>query len=301
MIENTFSSTIQKATKDNSATEQQGTKAKFWYGEKKDKLCKFGKVHGENWAELIAYFLATTLKIPCAKYVPAEFQTFESNPIKCVVSNSFINREEGERLINANELLAKNVESYDQSMAYKQRKYTFLSAVGLFKVIECNGLNGYTPIQQFIGYLLFDVFIGNQDRHHENWGFVSSSSPLYLAPTFDHGSSMACRISDEVRLKRMHSADKGYKVEGFITTAKSAMYGNHGKLLKLHELAKVCKYHYPEEMKFWIEKIESLEESKIESIINTCPSEWMTDVEKQFTLSLLLANQSFLKSLQANV
>jgi hypothetical protein len=301
MTSNISSKPIQQATKDNSATEQQGTKEKFWYGENRDKLCKFGKVHGENWAELIACSLATSLEIPRAKYIPAEFQVPGGDSIKCVVSQSFINRREGERLINANELLAKNVESYDQSITYKQRKYTFLSAVGLFKVIKCEGLYGYTPVQQFIGYLLFDVFIGNQDRHHENWGFVSSSSPLYLAPSFDHGSSLACRISDETRLKRMLSTDKGYQINSFITSAKSAMYGNTGKLLKLHELAKVCKYHYPKETGFWIEKIVYLQKSKIETIINTCPPKWMTNTEKKFTLSLLLANQLFLKSLQANV
>jgi len=163
MTSNISSKPIQQATKDNSATEQQGTKEKFWYGENRDKLCKFGKVHGENWTELIACSLATSLEIPRAKYIPAEFQVSGRDPIKCVVSQSFINRKEGERLINANELLAKNVESYDQSVTYKQRKYTFLSAVGLFKVIKCEGLYGYTPVQQFIGYLLFDVFIGNQD------------------------------------------------------------------------------------------------------------------------------------------
>ena len=127
------------------------------------------------------------------------------------------------------------------------------------------------PFNNFIGYLVFDVFIGNQDRHHENWGFVSSSSPLYLAPTFDHGSSMACRISDETRLKRMHSVDKGYRINSFITSAKSAMYGNTGKLLKLHELAKACKSHYPKETEFWVEKIAHIQEYKIDSIINTCP------------------------------
>ena len=301
MTDHTSFGIIQKATKDNSATEQQGTKAKFWYGMNKDMLCKFGKVHGENWAELIACALATSLEIPRSEYKPAEYQEKEGLPIKCVVSESFINRNIGQRLINANELLAKNVASYDQEITYKQRKYTFFSAVGLFKVIECNGLDGYTPIQQFIGYLLFDVFIGNQDRHHENWGFVSSSSPLYLAPTFDHGSSMACRISDEERLKRMNSTDKGYQINCFITKAKSAMYGSSGKLLKLHELAKLCKYHYPKETSFWLKKITNIEKSEIKSIINVHPSEWMTDIEKQFTLRFLLANQFFLKSLQTNV
>lgn len=26
----------------------------------------------------------------------------------------------------------------------------------------------------FIGYILLDALIGNGDRHHENWGFVTS-------------------------------------------------------------------------------------------------------------------------------
>ena len=30
----------------------------------------------------------------------------------------------------------------------------------------------------FIGYILLDALIGNGDRHHENWGFVLSSSPV---------------------------------------------------------------------------------------------------------------------------
>jgi len=204
-------SDIKRVTRDDSATEQQGTKEKFWYGEHKDKLCKFGKVHGENWAELIAYLLATQLDIPCARYQPAIYTEQDRESIKCVVSESFINRSKGERLINANELLAKYERSYEPSEIYKQRKYTFSGAVGLFKVIGlCNGLQGYTPIQQFIGYLLFDILIANQDRHHENWGFVSSSKPLYLAPTFDHGASMACRILEKERVSRMQSADKGY-------------------------------------------------------------------------------------------
>jgi len=75
------------------------------------------------------------------------------------------------------------------------------------------------------------------------------------------------------------------------------MYGSSGKLLKLHELSKVCKLHYPEESQFWINKISLLQEEQINNIIHSLPSGWMTAIEKQFTLRLILANQSFLKSL----
>jgi len=298
MIDSDALQIIQQVTKDSSATEQQGTKAKFWFGENKDQLCKFGKVHGENWAELVANALAISLNIPCAKYNAAEFHNENKSVTRCVVSTLFIDRSSGERLINANELLAKYVPNYDQSKTYKQQKYTFARAAILVNALECKGLNSYSPIQQFIGYLLFDVFIANQDRHHENWGFVSSSSPLYLAPTFDHGSSMACRISDEERVRRLRSTDKGYQINHFVTSAKSAMYGVNNKLLKLHELARQCKKQYPAESLFWMKKIANIPESEIKQIVsNTCPSGWLTDIEKEFTLKLLLANQAFLKGL----
>ncbi|EGJ29874.1 MULTISPECIES: hypothetical protein [Moorena] len=47
--------------------------------------------------------------------------------------------------------------------------------------------DGFTDARDlFVGYLLLDAWIGNGDRHHENWGFVrpkTSQTGIYLAPT----------------------------------------------------------------------------------------------------------------------
>ena len=42
----------------------------------------------------------------------------------------------------------------------------------------------------FVGYVLLDAWIANQDRHHENWGALRHGDELRLAPTFDHGASL---------------------------------------------------------------------------------------------------------------
>lgn len=50
--------------------------------------------------------------------------------------------------------------------------------------------------------LLFDAFIGNTDRHQENWGFVFTAQPegaehkllVHLAPLFDNGTSLGCEM-----------------------------------------------------------------------------------------------------------
>jgi hypothetical protein len=194
-----------------TSPEHQGTKYKFWL---ENKLFKEGKVHGENWAEVVAYQLSLLLNIPCAEYSPAEL-VIDSSTICGTLSPNFVDYKNGERLINANELLGGWLGNlYDETQRYKHKAYTFNRSVALFKVLkdQIKSNSDYSPIQQFIGYLLLDVLIANQDRHHENWGFISSSDGfLYLAPTYDHGASLACRLSEEERVNRLKAKDEGLR------------------------------------------------------------------------------------------
>ncbi|OIR24303.1 HipA domain-containing protein [Bathymodiolus thermophilus thioautotrophic gill symbiont] len=277
--------------KGNRGIEHQGTKEKFWFGENQDKLFKIGKHKGENWAEIVAFSLATLLDIPCAKYTPASDDTQVKHG---VISQSFINKKKGQRLINANELLAKLIKDYDPDKAYKQRKYTFHLSMALIKLLPLEE----GAIKQFIGYLVFDVWIGNQDRHHENWGFVALDTKFYLAPSFDHASSMGCRVGDTEKQERLNTKDTGYNVEAFSRKAKTAMYdANNGKILKTYELSELCCKHYPEEYRFWAEKITQISEQSMVKCFDEVPENWMSDMDKKFTIKLLQANQKQLRKL----
>ncbi len=64
-----------------------------------------------------------------------------------------------------------------------------------------------SALDVFVGYVMLDAWIANQDRHHENWGALSDGQSLRLAPTFDHGASMARNLSDAERHDRMTTLD----------------------------------------------------------------------------------------------
>lgn len=280
----------------NTALEHQGTKQKFWINK---KLFKVGKVHGENWAEILSYKLSKLLDIPSAEYEPVTF-VLAGESIRGTLSLNFV--DDGERLINANELLSGWLgNEYDQTKRYKHKAYTFSRSLALFKVLKGQVQSKYNlqPVQQMIGYLIFDVLIGNQDRHHENWGFIASlDGSLYLAPSYDHGASLACRLSKKERKGRLITQDKGYQIEHFAQKATSAFYGDGGRLLKTYKLAELCIQKYPQESLFWIEKIRDLTQENFLSVVDVLEDSWMSPIEKEFTLKLLQTNQKYLAELQ---
>jgi hypothetical protein len=72
----------------------------------------------------------------------------------------------------------------------------------------------YAPddlLQSYADMVVFDVLIGNMDRHHENWGVCEdqkykqqllfdkkrTKELRYFTPLFDHGSSLMFELSDE--------------------------------------------------------------------------------------------------------
>ncbi len=48
----------------------------------------------------------------------------------------------------------------------------------------------------FAGYLVFDAWIANTDRHAINWAVLERDGDRLLAPSFDHGSALASGVAD---------------------------------------------------------------------------------------------------------
>jgi len=209
--------------------EQLGTKEKFWFYDEKDgttKLFKIGR-HGtgENWSEKATSELAKLLDLPCAEYEFAIWKEKEG-----VISTLFV--PQNGRLVHGNEVLGKVIENYPKNKFYKVREYKISTTLAIIRAVPKLPL-GYeknkiiqNPIDLFIGYLMFDCWISNPDRHHENWGFVFDiiNKTIHLAPTYDHASGLGCRVSDKKRNERLTTNDKRYSVETFVGKTKSAFY-----------------------------------------------------------------------------
>ncbi len=155
-----------------------------------------------------------------------------------------------------------------------------------------------TALDVFSGYLLLDAWIANQDRHHENWGALSLNDTLCLAPTFDHGASLARNLTDQERQERLTTRDANRRVAAFVRKARSAFYAHIGdaKPMGTMEAWKVCAARVPQAAFLWRERLKQLNEQTVEQLLRKVPPHRMTDVCRRFTMELLKENQNRLVS-----
>jgi len=153
----------------------------------------------------------------------------------------------------------------------------------------------------FVGYVMLDAWIANQDRHHENWAAIAlpEEKALRLAPTFDHGASLARNISDAERKERLESRDKGQQIPHFASRARSAFYASPADDRTLGTLEAFARFAQtaPTAASIWLEKIRSVTPEEIKAIIEEVPPNRMSEVARQFTLELIMANQQRLLKL----
>lgn len=281
--------------------EQLGTKQKFWYTQAKQSyLFKRGRPGtGENWAEKVACELCVLLGLPHAHYELACWKAWQG-----VITPSIV--PHGGQLVHGNELLLGMDDDYPayQQMHVKQhtvaRIYQLMATETALQMplqwLAPPSLD--TPFAVFIGYLLLDAWIANQDRHHENWAFiVTASGELHLAATFDHASSLGRNESDVSRKERLHSKDKGRHISHYVTKARSALYTeNQRKPLKTLEAFSQAADWLPSAAQFWLARLAALPDSEIEAIFARLPAAFISPLAVEFALSLLQWNRQRLLS-----
>jgi hypothetical protein len=155
----------------------------------------------------------------------------------------------------------------------------------------------------FVGYVLLDAWVANQDRHHENWGAVAlpGAGRLCLAPTFDHGASLARNVSDEERLDRLESKDAGRRVPRFASRARSAFYASPAETssMKTFDAYRAFADLDPEAARIWLDRLRSVTSGEMERILHEVPPNRMSEITRRFTLELLMANQDWLTGASA--
>lgn len=286
-----------------SQLEQLGTKAKVWYFNEQGLkvLFKEGRPGtGENWAEKVCCEICRMLGIP-----HAEYELAVRGNRKGVISPTFV-PEDG-RLILGNELLAKVYTGYEESRTYQASHHTLRRVVAALDVLSPDFPVGWESpgrvkdsIGIFTGYLLLDALVGNQDRHHENWGVTNSQSQgLRLAPTFDHASSLGRNETDENRFERLQSKDAGRSVEHYCERARSGLYKmTSGKkpmntIFAFQEAVKIS----PVAGQFWLERLGKINAVDFEFIFNEIPDSEISETARNFALKMLSVNQNRLLNL----
>lgn len=286
--------------------EQLGTKSKFWYFESntnksilfKSIRTKEGDRVGEDWAEKIACELAERLGLPHAHY---ELATYNNE--RGVISPNFITEKE-QQLTAGNLLLQKYLDVKDENPNIQYIDHVHSVMTDMIKLKPIN-FNSYSNIRSasefFVGYLMFDALISNQDRHNENWGMINSTGGSHLAPSYDHGASLARNESDEERYLRLNTKDRGRQIPQYVQRALSQFHNptNNKKRIKLLDAFLTYGLKEKNAALAWLNQLEvNVTREVIVSIIDKVPQELMSTVAKEFTLQLVLCNRTNLLHLR---
>ena len=137
---------------------------------------------------------------------------------------------------------------------------------------------------------MLDALIANQDRHHQNWDAIRSEQVTELAPTFDHGASLARNEPDNTRTKRLHGPDPRFGLVPFSKKARSSFYDGGPKPLKTYAAFQAIADRKPDAAKRWQSRLSELSEVDLQPVLDLIPAERMTGIAREFTLKLILVN-----------
>lgn len=272
--------------------EQLGTKPKFWFGDKPSLFKEIREGTGEDWSEKVASELAELLGIPHAEYDLALWKGRRG-----VVTDSFL--PSGSRLIHGNELLAKIVPQYPTTKFFRVRQHSLRVVTTLVQISKTP--IGFvllpdvrTAVDVFIGYLMLDAWIGNQDRHHENWGLVlTKDGSVHLAPSYDHASCLGRIESDIEKHERLTTKDKNRTVEYYIGKASSAFYASptsKKSLSTLDAFRSAARYRQVAGLT-WLKRLEAVLPDQTEQILRLVPPDRISEVAVHFSQRMLELNR----------
>ena len=294
-----------------------GSKPKFWYEDAQHGRCLFKLTRpetGEDWAEKVAAELAEMLGLP---HAVVELATWRGQ--RGVISPSFVPRDGW--LLHGNELLSQVVPDYPSPAApgrFCRVPQHTLSAV--LRVVASPDIDlpaGWTApsgvdsaLAVFVGYLMFDAWIGNTDRHHENWAFVLVPEArasalgrlrLHLAPTYDHASSLGRNEPDSRRTARLHGNDPQFTVAAYVQKCRSALYAREADnqpLTVSSAFAQVARL-YPDAARVWLKRLKNIGAQHTGAILERVPEPRMTYLARDFALGMLSTARARLLELGA--
>jgi hypothetical protein len=276
--------------------EAMGTKKKFWFhhdsfGQSLFKLTRDNT--GEDWAEKLAGEFAQELRLPHARYELAL-----AGGHRGALSPNFV--DPGATLVHGNELLQKIDSTYVEDARGGYTVERVFDAVA--KATAALNPEHEVPVEikesreLLTGYFMLDALIGNTDRHHENWAVEQSLkdgvSRLYLAPTFDHASSLGRTELEAKMIMRLETRDRQASVEAYAQKARTPFVGEKGEHLSPLDVfasaAKLC----PKAARCWIARLDSLDDSRIGAILGRMPPERMSSTAVAFVVRFLRFNRS---------
>ena len=166
-----------------------------------------------------------------------------------------------------------------------------LAYKGINIPVGCESFPGVkTAFDVFVGYLMLDTWIANQDRHHENWGLlVAPPQTVHLAPSYDHASCLGANETEENRAARLSTRDVGRSMENYVTRARSAFYSppSGAKPMSTLEAFRKVARKSPQAGLAWLGRLNQVSSNMVQSIFDQIPGDRITKHGIEFATKLL--------------
>jgi len=289
------------STSKKDSLEPLGTKRKFWFAGEQGKRILFkaeDRGTGDDWAEKVACELCRLLGLPHIHY---ELAIESEGDVPGVICENCA--EPPTELVLGNVLLLALDPNYpaEEARRYKVREHTVDAVTDILERLETppaawdEGIPSgiHSAVDVFVGYVMLDAWIANQDRHHENWGALWNGTTLFLAPTFDHAASMARNLTDKEREERLTTTDRGYQVRAFARRATSAFYASAEaeKSMTTFEAWRAFAAKSPEAAAIWSAQLCATSPDDIQDILEEVPVGRLSEIGRRFTRELLVENR----------
>ena len=271
--------------------EAMGTKTKEWCKHPTDTrnwLFKEPRTGtGEHWAEKITAELGALLGIPCAQVELATFDSVRGTITRNILAGG------NEAMVHGNELLAGYVIGYDANRVRGQQSHTWANICAAISA-RCGEERCKELLGIFAGYLVFDAWIGNTDRHHQNWALIqrrAANNVVYeMCPSFDHASSLGRELIDSKREAHLHDGLNKYRQH---PKARGAIYWQEidSQPLGCIELVRRAYEQMPEHFEPWLQRLKIIGAEPLQVALNNMDHNWISQPAKDFAFALLKANQ----------
>ncbi len=259
--------------------ETRGRRAKAWVLEPGTQQLWLGKTplaraQAEAAIEHTVLQLSRAVGLPTANSRPA---TWGTN--KGIVVESFV--QPGETLESGANVIRGHASAVLDDSPKGRAAHTIESALASLKARDpalCDRL---------VDILLFDAWVGNGDRHSENWSILTKvGAAVTLAPIYDMSSCLGSGLQDSHRL--LNGLEK-HDAEFFMRGCPSG-FGDGENLVKMDEvverLAKISAWQGS--VKAWLPRFrQAIESGSVDNYLARVPEEWLSSPRKQLAATLL--------------
>lgn len=246
-----------------------------------------GNRQGEDWAEKIVAELGAVLGIPCAQ-VETAVRDGRPGSISRNVAPDGWNLVLGSVLLSALDPDYVEGELRPPGRPGHSPKAILEALEGCDPPPGAAGPDGRTA---FVGFLLLDAWVGNQDRHDQNWAVLretAGSGRMRLAPSFDHASSLGFNLLDSRRTALLRNG-----VNGFATAARAHRFehppdAERPEIPSLVDVVRATLALVPGAVVWW-ERLEAVSAEHVDSLLSAVPG--LSEPAATFVREMLRINR----------